>query len=286
MAEPDSTHRVKLRRLRVLQRLAFMAPNPVGEAALLSDLKADPELDPTIELVRKSLRYLAKHDLVVLITHEGTDWIAAVITEAGIDWLDSPLDNGLEIYTLTEQPPRSANRNGRVSSIDALPLEAKFWLEAELIKTGFKDYTRLTNELNKQGYAITRSALGRYAAKLKQQFEADRSETRKRLLGAQYKVQALGNEIEVNQVLRGIAQDELLGMFLAGEELDSKTLKRMVDMVRSLSADAMKAEEWRIKQEAKQQALEEAAETAEKTLTAQGASSQTIADIKRDILGL
>ncbi len=278
------THVTKLRRLRTLQRLGFMSPSPVGEAALLADLKADPALSPTIELVRQTLNYLAEHGLVALITHQGSEWVAAIITDAGIAWLDSPLDNGLAIYTLVDQPPRSANRLGRVSSIDALPLEAKFWLEAELIKGGFTGYTKLTSELNKQGYSVTKSALGRYAKKLKDQFEADRSTTRRRLLGAQYKVQALGDEIEVNQVLRGMAQDELLSMFLAGDALDAKTLKRMVDMSRSLSSDAMKAEEYRIRKEAREQAFNEAADRVVEAAESQGLDKEQVHFWRQEVM--
>ena len=141
----DDLHLDKLRRLRVLQALSVVTPSPMGEVALLRQIHTDVELSPTIERVRGCLEYLSEWQLVEVIRDSDSSWLAAQISDLGIEWLADASDRGFDIYSPGELPePVKNNRRGSVSSVSVLPIEVKAWLDKELITRSFSNYTEIT----------------------------------------------------------------------------------------------------------------------------------------------
>jgi len=85
--------RHRLRRLRLLQTLASAYPDALTDRVLLSFARQDPDLIPTLALIRRSLQYLHDRGLAAIVTREPT-WIARALPD-GIDYLEGP-DPGIE----------------------------------------------------------------------------------------------------------------------------------------------------------------------------------------------
>lgn len=278
-------HRDKLRRLRVLQRLEMVKPNPMGELAILEWLRTDPELKPTLELVRGTLRYLYDYNLVKLVKVPKVDWLAGRITDDGLRWLASDNDAGLAIYQLGELP-EAANDNyhGQVSSIETLPAEVRIWLDQQLITLGFRNYTELAQSLNEQGYQISRSAVGRYAKNLKDRVKQQKEKAEV--------IRSLADVFEddapaIMQGAMGSALTAVMDAIQEGEYTAGKeTLSKLVGVLPKLGQGFRNAERHKIERETRKQTIEEAALVVEETAKAQGMSRANIDAIKKDILGI
>lgn len=265
-------HRDKLRRLRVLQRLAQITPNPMGEMAILNGLRADPQLEPTVERVRQSLHYLHEHDLVSLIYIDGTEWLAGQITDYGEAWLAAPGDTGLAIYSPGELPePARSNRRGRVSSVDTLPPEVKAWLDQELVRLGFRDYDGLTAALHGQGWTISRTALGRYG----KQFKEEQKELKQTIEMAKAFAEVVGDDgAAMNRTLTALAQQELMSVVREGRYDDEIKLPALVQAISQLNRSDVNTRKFQIEQAAKKKALEEAADRIEEAAVARGLTGE------------
>ncbi len=282
-ASLKANHQNKLRRLRVLQRLQQVAPNPMGELALLNWLRFDPELDPTIELIRETVQYLAEQQLVELLEVEGVDWIAAQLTVHGDGWLNNPEDLGLEIYNPGELPePADDNYNGRVSSIEKLPPEVRAWLDQELVRLGFSNYTELTKSLNEQGWTISRSALGRYGKNYKEQVKQQRERADAiRNLAEVYQDDAPG----IMTGAMGISLTAVMDAIQDGEYDYSKdTLSSLVSTLPRIGKGFRDAEKHKIEKEARRKTIEEAAQVVEETARAQGLDDEWATALREKFL--
>lgn len=265
-----SEHRDKLRRLRVLQRLALVTPNPMGEQAILHELRSDPELQPTIELVRGTLRYLSQHSLVKLVRVPKVSWLAGAITDEGMRWLESSNDEGLAIYQLGElpEPANEDNFNGRVSSIETLPTEVRIWFDQQLITLGFRNYSELAQSLNEQGYQISRSAVGRYAKSLKSRVKQQKEKAEV--------IRSLADVFEddapaIMQGAMGSALTAVMDAINEGEYAPGKeTLSKLVGVLPKLGQGFRNAERHKIERETRQKTIDEAAQVVEETARAQG----------------
>lgn len=279
-----SNHADKLRRLRILQRLAQVAPNPMGELALLDTLRTDPQLEGDPDLVRQTLAYLAGYGLVALITAPGTAWLAGRITTDGQAWLRTPSDLGLDIYSPGElPPPANPNHLGRVSSIEALPVEVKAWLDQELVRLGFRDYTGLAQALKDQGHEISRSAIGRYG----KNFKEEQKRLKQSIEMAKAFAEVVGDDgAAMNQTLTALAQQELMAIVREGRYEEEIKLPALVQSIAQLNRSDINTRKFQIEQAARRKALAEAAEQAEQSLAGQGLSRDAVDAIKRDILGI
>lgn len=273
--------RDKLRRLRILQNLATVAPSPMGEHGLLAALKADPELTPTIDLVRQSVQYLAANNLVVVVQVDGHPWVAASISGTGQAWLKEPGDHGLDIYSPDYITPASKHQ-GRVSSVQTLPPEVKAWLDQELIRLGFRDYTGLKNALSGKGWEISRSALGRYGKKVKE----DQKRLKETVEISKAFAQVVGDDGgAMAQSLTALMQQEAMAIVREGRYASEDVpLPKLIQAVSSLNKSDLAVKQYAA--EVRQKALAEAAEKAEKGMAQQGMTQETVAAIKADILGL
>ena len=272
--QPDNAeHLGRLRRLRILQELARIAPLPMGERALLNRLINDRELQPTIERIRDSIAYLAAHGLVQIVRVDHLEWVAAHITDDGQHWLQSPEDYGLDIYNPDYQPPElPAAYNGRVSSIDTLPAETRAWLEGELIQRNFTSYTDLTNLLRQQGLEISRSAVGRYAKRLKERVAnyRDKADMVKSLAGV-----FEDDAPAIMQGAMGTAVTAVLDAIEEGEYNQGKeSLSSLVKALPALGKGFRDAEQHKIEQAARRKTIDEAAQVGQEAAIAAGLDDQ------------
>jgi hypothetical protein len=271
------SHLDQLRRLRALQRLDQVAPSPLGEQALLASLRADPELNPDLDAVRRSLGYLAEHDLVHLVEVPGVEWRAGQITEIGRLWLQTPEDLGLAIYSPAYQPPEAPdNRHGRVSSVETLPPEVRVWLDQELVRLGFRDYTGLARALANRGWSISRSAVHRYGAGLKAQIAEQTARAKEKAEIARALAGVFGDDAPA--IVQGATGAALTAVMdaIAGQEYgtDRETLSSLVRVIPSLGRSFRDAERHKIEQAARRQSLQEAAERVDAAARERGLSTE------------
>ncbi len=184
----------------------------------------------------------------------------------------------------------------RPSSIDLLPESVRESLHAWLRDPGISqgEATARTNALLEElgiGQSISRQAVNRYdlkmrdvGAKLQQSREVAKMWIAK--LGAQPQGQ-VGQLI--NEMLRTLALDVTLAA--QSGELDPEDAPEVAKMLKDMAIamerlEKAASENVKREEEIRQRAAQEAAETAETRLKAEGMSKASIAAIKRDILGI
>lgn len=275
-------HSAKLRRLRIVQALARVTPNPMGEMALLSRLRADPELAPDLGKVRADIDYLGEHKLILIVTLPDLDWRAGHLSPYGRQWLTERGDQGLDIYSPDYLPAAGKdNFRGRVSAVDAMDPEGKAWLDQQLVERNFSGYVELADELDSKGYVISKSAVGRYGKKYKNELK----DLRATVEMAKGFAEVVGDDAgALAQTLTGLAQQEAIAVLrdrrFKDDEIDLPKLFSAVAQINKSDIGVKKyAADVRRKTKV-------AAEKAEQTLTKAGASEATTRAIKRDILGI
>jgi len=283
---PTNDHIDQLRRLRVLQALHTAAPDPMGEIALLNAVRVDPELSPTLERVRRSLRYMASNGLVELITIDDTDWLAGRISGAGEAFLDNefPVD-GYDLYHPSELPDIAPERvrGGRVSSVKRLPAETKAWLDQELVRRQFTGYLDLAALLEEQGYEISKSALGRYGKKFKEQ----QTSLKQSIEMAKAFAEVVGDDgAALNKTLTALAQQELMAIVREGRYDDSIKLPALVQSIAQLNRSDINTRKFNIIQEARRKALDDAANAVEAAAQQQGLTSDQAQFWREQVLGV
>ncbi len=258
--------RNRLRRLRILQRLAQVAPAPMGEVALLIYLRGDPELQPTVELVRQSIVYLVECGLASAITVPSSEWTAARITAPGRVWLETPGDHGYDIYSPAEKPEPNAERRGKTSSIELLPPEVKAWVDQALTARD-KTYQQLVDILGAQGYRISKSAMGRYG----KDFREDQKRLKQSVEMAKAFAKVVGDDgAALNQTLTALAQQEAMEIIRAGRYNDDVELPKLMSAIASLSRSDIATKKFQIEEAARKKALEEAAARVDAATKARG----------------
>lgn len=119
-----------------------------------------------------------------------------------------------------------------------LPAEVRAWLESELIRRGFSDYSALTEELARRLDALgekpaSRSAVYRFGAKVEERIAALKRSTEM--------AQALAAEVgddagALNDALIRVAQDKLFDVLLAAElDPESNSLSRLTGAISDLA---------------------------------------------------
>lgn len=272
----------KIRRLRILQFL-YRAQEPRGEQAILVGILSDPELSPTVELVRQSVHWLEQHLLIQLIQIKDSDWVAAQILPEGIQYLtntDFIIDG---IYKPEEKPPIASESNfkGRNSSVKALPVDVKAWLDAELVRRNFTDYRELAELLKERGYEISKSAVHRYGSKFKQEQEG----LRQTIEEAKALAATVGDDgAAMSQTLIALAQKEAYSILRDKRFVDKVKVTDLLRSIATLNRSDINTKKFQVEQEIRQKALEDAAKAIEKTGKQAGVSQSAIDIIRRDVL--
>lgn len=282
----SKNHDEALRRLRVLQVLQRAQPNPMGEAAVLNAVRVDPELSPTLENIRDAMRYLGEVGFSQNLFVVDSDWLAGRITDAGIHFLEDPSpDDSVDIYNTTEKPePASLYKvGGRVSSITVLPTEVKAWLDQELVRRQFTGYLELESLLAEQGYEISKSALGRYGKK----FKEEQKQLKQSIDMAKAFAEVVGDDgAAMNQTLTVLAQQELMSIIRDGKYDDEIKLPALVRSISSLNRSDINTRKFQIEQAARKKALAEAADAVEQAAHEQGLTQDQAQFWRGKVLGV
>ncbi|MCY1214395.1 hypothetical protein D9M72_262080 [compost metagenome] len=167
-------------------------------------------------------------------------------------------------------PPRS--------KVAGLPAEVKSWLDRALAENNFSDYEALSEELASQGFAISKSALHRYGQDFESKLSALKvaSEQAKAVVAA-----APDEEGAVNEALMRLVQEHLFKLLLSDE--GKMDLPKVAKAVAELGRAAVVQKKWQAEVRAKAEA---AASQVEKIARKGGLNAETVAEIRREILGV
>lgn len=167
-------------------------------------------------------------------------------------------------------PPRS--------KVAQLPPEVKAWLDQALVESNFSGYELLSAELAERGYDIKKSALGEYGKNFEERLSALKmaSEQAKAMVAA-----APDDEGAVNEALIRLVQENIYVSLMAKDgKIDPyKAAKAVSELGRTSVVQKKYAVEVREKAEA-------AAAKVEKIAKKGGLNAETVAEIRREILGV
>ncbi|SED10007.1 DUF3486 family protein [Pseudomonas anguilliseptica] len=167
-------------------------------------------------------------------------------------------------------PPRS--------KVAALPVEVKSWLDKALAENNFSDYEALADELSGRGFAISKSALHRYGQNFEERLSALKiaSEQARAVVAA-----APDEEGAVNEALMRLVQEHLFKLLLTeGGQID---LPKVAKAVAELGRASVVQKKWQAEYREKAEA---AAAKVEKIAKKGGLNAETVAEIRREILGV
>jgi len=167
-------------------------------------------------------------------------------------------------------PPRS--------KVAALPAEVKTWLDKALAENNFSDYEALADELSGRGFAISKSALHRYGQNFEERLSALKiaSEQARAVVAA-----APDEEGAVNEALMRLVQEHLFKLLMTeGGQID---LPKVAKAVAELGRASVVQKKWQAEVRTKAEA---AASQVEKIAKKGGLDADTVAEIRREILGV
>lgn len=164
------------------------------------------------------------------------------------------------------------------SKVLALPAEVKAWLDQSLVENNFSGYEALSAELAGRGYTIGKSALHQYGQNFEERLAALRmaSEQAKAMVTA-----APDEEGAVNEALMRLVQEHLFKLLMSdGDQID---LPKVAKAVAELGRASVVQKKWQVEVRSKAEA---AASQVEKIAKKGGLDAATVAEIRREILGV
>lgn len=167
-------------------------------------------------------------------------------------------------------PPRS--------KVAQLPAEVKAWLDEYLVESNFSGYEALSAALAERGYSIGKSALHTYGSAFEEKLSALKMSSEQ----ARAVVQAApDDEGAVNEALMRLVQEHLFKLLMAeGGKLD---LPKVAKAVAELGRASVVQAKWKAEVRARAEA---AASQVEKIAKKGGLNAETVAEIRREILGV
>lgn len=167
------------------------------------------------------------------------------------------------------------------SKIERLPEKVRKELESRLIKNGFGSYVEMSEWLKERGFEISKSALHNWGQGYEARLQALKVAT------DQAKAIAEASEDDagaMNEALIRLVQTKTFEILVELEDVKGADLSKIGLMVARITRASVNQKKWA--EEARKQALNEAADTVEATAKRQGVSEDTIAMIRRDLLGM
>ncbi|WP_181297014.1 DUF3486 family protein [Pseudomonas sp. Q2-TVG4-2] len=167
-------------------------------------------------------------------------------------------------------PPRS--------KVTTLPAEVKAWLDQSLVESNFSGYESLSAELAERGYSIGKSALHSYGQNFEERLSALKmaSEQARAVVAA-----APDEEGAVNEALMRLVQEHLFKLLMTdGKPID---LPKIAKAVAELGRASVVQKKWQAEVRTKAEA---AASQVEKIAKKGGLDASTVAEIRREILGV
>lgn len=178
------------------------------------------------------------------------------------------------------------------SSIYDLPPELIEELNGELVSRNFSDYVELAEWLQSKGHRISKSALHRYGQGFQAEFESAMGEARELHAMVRASREAGGDDLG-GELLGGIAdtlQAQLMRLSIRLRNVDQEPEEaaKLLSLVSRAAADVgrMGLAQKKHEQGVRREEREKAAKAAEATARKAGVSPETVAAIRRDVLGM
>lgn len=166
------------------------------------------------------------------------------------------------------------------SKVVGLPKAVKAWLDAALIDGNFADYELLAGDLKAKGYDISKSSLHRYGS----QFEAKLAAVKLATEQAEAIAKAVpDDENALGDALLRVIQEKTFSMLMNMEEDPKIGFAKLASIAIDSGFSSTNIKDFRSK--VKTKAREAAAEVTA-TVKQAGLSDDTVAQIKRKILGI
>lgn len=177
-------------------------------------------------------------------------------------------------------PPRS--------KIAVLPEDIRAELDRRLMAAAFGDYYALEDWLADKGFAISKSAIHKYGQELERKLEAVRASTQ----AAAALADAAPDDADLRSAaVMSLVQTDIFNVLVrlqeAGDETDPqerlKVLGRAAEGIATLSRASVAQKKWHAEVKAK---VASAADVASKIARKGGLSAESVAEIRRQILGI
>ena len=177
----------------------------------------------------------------------------------------------------------------RRSTISQLPPDVREEIDRLLIDKGFGGYDWAAEQLQEQGVEISRSALHRYGQQLERRLSAIRASTE----AARAIASAAPDDSDFRSAaVMGMVQSQLFDVMINLQEADqeqdpAKSIALMANAARAISElSRASVAQKKHAMEIRRQAMVDAADAAGVAATRAGVSPDTIAAIRRDVLGM
>lgn len=178
-------------------------------------------------------------------------------------------------------------------AIEALPAAVKKWLDQALAEGNFSGYEQLEVLLKERGYQIGKSSIHRYGQKLERKLAAIKASTQ----AAAAIAEAAPDDADLrSSATISLVQTDIFNVLVDLQEAEAeadpaerlKMLGKAAKSIAELSRASVNQKKWQVAIEAKIRDEERAraAEAATATAKAAGVSPETIAAIRRDVLGM
>jgi hypothetical protein len=178
---------------------------------------------------------------------------------------------------------------GRQSSITALPDDVRRWLERALSDQNFSGYEALEALMRDKGYAVSKSAIHRYGQKIERRMAAIKASTE----AAKLLTEAAGDDQDArSEAVIALVQTEMFESIIAIQEAGDDELNasdRLGLMSKAAKNIATLARASIAQKQFKTQVRAKAAEVADKAArlaSKGGLSAESVAEIRRSILGI
>lgn len=178
-------------------------------------------------------------------------------------------------------------------AVEALPEEIRSWLDKTLADDNFSGYEALEAELKQRGYSIGKSSIHRYGQKLEKKLAAIKASTE----AARAIAEAAPDDADLrSSAVISLVQTEVFDVLVQLQEAEATADPRMrlgllrgaAKSIAELSRASVNQKKWQTQVEARirEEERARAAEAVAASAKAAGVSPETIAIIRRDILGM
>lgn len=177
----------------------------------------------------------------------------------------------------------------RRSSVTKLPSEVKSWLDKALVEGNFSGYELLEAALAERGHQISKSAIHRYGQPLQRRLAAIKASTE----AARIITDGAGDDQDArSEAVIALIQTEMFEAIVNLQELDNEDadpiermgiMSKVAKNIASLTNASIAQKKFKAEVKAK---AADVAEKAAKIATQGGLSADTVAEIRRSILGI
>lgn len=171
--------------------------------------------------------------------------------------------------------------------VDLLPKEIRAELDRRIVAGGFAGYVALSEWLAEQGYEIKKSALHEHGKNLRRKLEAIKASTQ----AAAAIAAAAPDDADLRSAaVMSLVQTDIFNVLVALQEAEDadpeqrlKLMSRAARSIAELSRASVNQKKWQADVRARAQA---AAEAAARIAKRGGLSADSVAEIRREILGI